>query len=128
MALGVPAWTILVTDPEPIPVVKAWEMPPITLTKEQEGALRNEKKGEWTLWRQVTSLFHKDLLYSRWASQVALVVKNPPANAGEIPRKIPCRRAWQPAPAFLPGESHGQRSLTYYHSYSCKQSDTTEVT
>ena len=49
MALGVPAWTILVTDPEPIAVVKAWEMPPITLTKEQEGALRNEKKGEWTL-------------------------------------------------------------------------------
>ena len=25
-------------------------------------------------------------------------------------RKIP-RRKWQPAPAFLPGESHGQRSL-----------------
>ena len=26
-------------------------------------------------------------------------------------RKIPWRRAWQPTPAFLPGESHGQRSL-----------------
>ena len=25
--------------------------------------------------------------------------------------KIPWRRAWQPPPAFLPGESHGQRSL-----------------
>ena len=25
--------------------------------------------------------------------------------------KMPCRRAWQPAPVFLPGESHGQRSL-----------------
>ena len=25
--------------------------------------------------------------------------------------KIPWRRAWQPTPAFLPGESHGQRSL-----------------
>ena len=25
-------------------------------------------------------------------------------------RKIPWRRAWQPTPAFLPGESHGQRS------------------
>ena len=25
--------------------------------------------------------------------------------------KIPGRRAWQPTPVFLPGESHGQRSL-----------------
>ena len=28
--------------------------------------------------------------------------------------KIPWRRAWQPNPAFLPGESHGQRSLAGY--------------
>ena len=26
-------------------------------------------------------------------------------------RKIPWRRAWQPTSVFLPGESHGQRSL-----------------
>ena len=25
--------------------------------------------------------------------------------------KIPWRKAWQPIPAFLPGEAHGQRSL-----------------
>jgi len=55
------------------------------------------------------------------ASQVALVVKNPPANAGDKRRrldpwvgKIPWRRAWQPPPVFLPGESHGQRSLAGY--------------
>ena len=29
-------------------------------------------------------------------------------------RKILWRRAWQPTPAFLPGESHGQRSLAGY--------------
>ena len=28
--------------------------------------------------------------------------------------KIPWRRAWQPPPVFLPGESHGQRSLVGY--------------
>ena len=28
--------------------------------------------------------------------------------------KIPWRRKWQPAPVFLPGESHGQRSLGGY--------------
>ena len=38
-------------------------------------------------------------------------------------RKIPWRRAWLPTPVFLPGESHGQRSLTGYSPRSCKQSD-----
>ena len=28
--------------------------------------------------------------------------------------KVPWRRAWQPTPVFLPGESHGQRSLEGY--------------
>ena len=28
--------------------------------------------------------------------------------------KIPWRREWQPTPVFLPGESHGQRSLVGY--------------
>ena len=31
--------------------------------------------------------------------------------------KIPWRRAWQPTPVFLPGESHGQRSLEGYSLY-----------
>ena len=29
-------------------------------------------------------------------------------------RKIPWRRKWQPTPDFLPGKSHGQRSLAGY--------------
>ena len=29
-------------------------------------------------------------------------------------RKIPWRRAWKPVPIFLPGKSHGQRSLLGY--------------
>ena len=28
--------------------------------------------------------------------------------------KIPRRRKWQPTPVFLPGKSHGQRSLVGY--------------
>ena len=57
------------------------------------------------------------------ASQVALVMKNPPANVGDIRDvvrslgwvnpwvgMIPWRRAWQATPVFLPGESHGQGS------------------
>ena len=54
----------------------------------------------------------------RLASQVALVVKNPPANSGDVRDmvsiwvgKIPLGKARQPTPVFLPGISHGQRSL-----------------
>ena len=42
--------------------------------------------------------------------------------------KIPWRRAREPTPVFLPGESHGQRSLAGYHPKGCKESDVTEVT
>ena len=42
--------------------------------------------------------------------------------------KIPWRRAWQPAPAFLPGESHGQRSPVGYTPWGHRGSDTTEHT
>jgi len=56
-------------------------------------------------------------------SQVALVVKNSSANAGDTGDRqrfdlwvgnIPCRRTWQSTPVFLPEESHGQRSLVGY--------------
>ena len=41
-------------------------------------------------------------------------------------RKIPWRRKWQPTPVFLPGKSHGQRSLAGCSLWGCKDSDTTE--
>ena len=51
------------------------------------------------------------------ASQVALVVKNPPASAENIKEQgfDPWRRAWQPTVVFLPGELNGQRSLEGYY-------------
>ena len=50
-------------------------------------------------------------------------------EAGLIPgsgRSIPWRRKWQPTPVFLPGKSHGRRSLVGYSPWGCKESDTTE--
>ena len=38
------------------------------------------------------------------------------------------RREWKPTPVFLPGESHGQKTLVGYSPWSHKESDTTEVT
>ena len=40
--------------------------------------------------------------------------------------KIPWRRKWQPTPVFLPGESHGQRSLAGCSPWGLKELDITE--
>ena len=50
-----------------------------------------------------------------WDSQVALVIKNLPVNAGDTKKhkfdpwvgKIPWRRKWLSTPVFLPREFHG---------------------
>ena len=79
-------------------------------------ARRLSSCGEWA-----------QLLLGIWglgASQVALVVKNSPANArdrrdtGLIPGsgRFLWRRTWQLTPVFLPGESRGQGSLVGYSS------------
>ena len=55
------------------------------------------------------------------ASQVVLVVKNPPTSAGDIGdmgslgQEAPLEKGMATrSPAFLSGESHGQRSLASY--------------
>ena len=40
--------------------------------------------------------------------------------------KIPWSRAWQPTPVFLPGESHGQRSLAGYSPRGHRESEMTQ--
>ena len=50
------------------------------------------------------------------------------ADMGSIPGlgRFPWRRKWQPTAVFLPGESHGQRSLADYSPWGRKELDTTE--
>jgi len=68
------------------------------------------------------------------ASQVALVVKNLPASAGDLRlgfspwvSKISWRRKRQSTPVFLL-ESHGQGNLAGYNPWGSKESDTTKAT
>ena len=56
----------------------------------------------------------------RWLSG-----KESPANAGDEGSvrglgRFPWRGKWQPTPVFLPGESHGQRSLEGYSPWGHK--------
>ena len=48
------------------------------------------------------------------------------ANYTNFVRKMPWRGKWKPTPVFLPGESHGQRSLRGYCPWGCKESDIAE--
>ena len=66
---------------------------------------------------------------------MALVVKNSPTRAGDIRdlgsipgREDPVEEGVATTPVFLPGESHGQRSLAGCSPQGRKELDTTEVT
>ena len=70
-----------------------------------------------------------------------LVVKNPPANlgdlreAGSIPREDPLkegrldwRKAWLPTPVFLPGESPTDRGAGWATVHSAAKNQRAEAT
>ena len=72
-------------------------------------------------WTQI-SYIEADALPSELLGKPRWVaVKNLPANAGDMRLglnpwigKMPWKRAWQPTPVVLPGESHGWKSLVGY--------------
>ena len=88
----------------------------------------------WKRYCLHTGLLLQPLKPARLPSQVVLMVKNPPTNAGDIRDmssvlgRIPWSRKWQPAPVFLPGKFHGQRNLAGCSPWDCKESTTTEHT
>ena len=102
-----------------------------------------EAVNTWTWWKGGV-LLGKDIM-SGWRSQQDHIMnhlvwqqgvwtfpggsdsKETTCNAGDprlIPGsgRVPWRREWQPTPVFLPGESHGQRSLVGYSPWGCKES------
>ena len=70
---------------------------------------------------------------SDWNRGASLVVQHEVSacsagDVGSIPGsgKPPWRRKWQPTPAFLPGKSHGERSLVCYSPRGRKEADMTK--
>ena len=66
-----------------------------------------------------------------WASHVVASGKEPTYQCRRPEfdpwvRKTPWRRKWQLTPVFLPGKSHGQRSLVGYSPWGLKESDKTK--
>ena len=115
---------------------KKWQPTPVFLLGKSHGQRSLAEHSPWGHKESdTTESLSKHALYFR-TSQVAVVVKNPPASAGDFKRhrfyswvgKIRWRRAWLPIPVFLPGGSHGQRRLVDYSPWGRRESDTTEVT
>ena len=96
---------------------------------------------------QPKRLYHQDIIVANKISTVFLIDSQTLARG--IPRWFSCkestcqcrrcefhpwvgkisqRRLWQPTPVFLPGESHGQRSLAGYSPWGHKELDMTELT
>ena len=73
-------------------------------------------------------------MYKEEASQVAQMVKNPPANAGDIrdmssmpgSQRSPGGGHSNPFQYFYLENPHRQRSLMGYSPWGCKEWDTTE--
>ena len=78
----------------------------------------------------------EQIRFFSYVFMVLLVVKNPPASAGDVrdvdsileSGRSPGGGHGNPIPVFLPGEVHGPRSLAGYSPSRDKESDMTEAT
>ena len=96
---------------------------------EREREVAVNEGANFTTW----TIFLNCPLECWWVFPSGSWVTDPPTNAGDARLrfspwvgKTPWRRARQPTPAFLPGESHGQRSLAGYSPWGHKELNTTE--
>jgi len=64
--------------------------------------------------------------YSQVNEALAQMIKNRPAVQETWVRSLGRKDKWQPTPVFLPGESHGQRSLAGFSPWGHKELDTVE--
>ena len=66
---------------------------------------------------------HLSLMYTVYAIQTTCNAGDWGLTPGLV--RFPWRRKRQPTPAFLPGKSHGQRSLLGYSPWGRKELETT---
>ena len=89
--------------------------------KKENGSLISLHNRHWLVRGSVKSQDGLEIFIGHVTIRLPLWLsgKKSACNAGDlvsIPglERAPCRRAWQPTPVFLPGESYGQRSLASY--------------
>lgn len=73
-----------------------------------------------TVWRFLKTLSGAAIGLPTWLSGKEFACQCRGCGFSLWVRKIPWRRKWQPTPIFLPGKSHGQRSLAGYSAWGRK--------
>ena len=92
--------------------------------------LKRKKNDQWNESVEMTQMFKSVEIgkqVAQWRTCLPMQ-ETKEMRVWSLGGKIPWRRTWQPTPVFLPGESHGQRSLTGCSPWGRKESDTTEHT
>ena len=115
--------------------------PQRSLPRAAHGRVRDDDPTAWPRVHVKPSLVAQDKLQEdlrpcrlrsseRQSQQPGLVVKNPPANEGDIKDagsgRSPGGGHGNPLQCSYPENPQGQRSLEGYSPYRCKESDTTE--
>ena len=96
----------------------------INITYGQEGCVKWIM--EIIIFCGILSTWRKGQIAPLVAHRVKIYLQHGRPGVNPCVRKIPWRREWLPFLVFLPGESHGQRSLVVCSPWSCKELDTAE--
>ena len=117
------ALTIPPHSPLPEHLLKSSEL---TFLKQENNRNHLMRPRKLQLIRDSTSLVAQ---WWKKKKKIRLQMQGDAGDMGSNPcvGKSPWRRKWQPTPVFLPGESHGQRSLADYSPYGHTESATTKL-
>ena len=111
-------------------VFSVWKLE--SLINNSKGLAKTKLKSKSSSWVTFVKCSINCKYSSTWASLVAqqcrICLQRRSCRFDPWAGKIPWRRAWQPTPVILSGESHGQRSLVGYNPQGCKESDMTKAT
>ena len=114
------AWTPSLSPPAPVSVLKGPMMSYIVMSEPFDSAVNTHSLNRWfSLGQCLPPRGHLALSEDILGFPGGASGKEPACQCRRHKRcqfdswvgKIPWRRAWQPTAVFLPGESHGQRSL-----------------
>ena len=113
--------------------MKSWPQVSQNIIVFEDRAFKEIIKVNEVIWmgpNEMTGVLIKEIRTQTMGFPSGLMVRNPLAKRrcrfNPWVSKMLWRRKWQPTPVFLPGKSHGWRTLAGYSPWGHKELDTTE--